>query len=154
MLPSLPRLPLLPLLALLPLASACTTETATTAGLAAAPAPQAAPQALEPADTSRTDNATPRPRGTADVLGKTPEAVIELLGPPTLDRTEATTRHLQFGGPPCILDVYFRPPAEGGPAAAIYAEARMLDGRDADASACITRRIRDLAEEQGNSASL
>jgi len=149
----MPRLPL-PLLAPLLLApllmatSACT-PAATTSRPATAPAPTPAPQTPAP-DPSPADTPQPRPLGTEDVLGKSPEAVTQLLGPASLDRTEGAARHLQFGGGPCILDVYFYPGDNGTPAAATFAEARMFDGRDADASACINRRVRDRELEDTN----
>ena len=145
----MPRLPFL-LLAPLLLATACT-PVATTTRPATAPAPTAAPQQAEPApEPARTPAPPRRPRTTADVLGQPPEAVIELLGPASLDRAEGTARHLQFGGGPCILDVYFYPGDNGTPAVATFAEARMFDGRDADASACINRRVRDRELEDTN----
>lgn len=142
----MPRLPLL-LLAPLLLATACT-PVATTTRPATAPAPTTAPQQAETAPEAVEPPAPPRrPRTTADILGQPPEAVIELLGPASLDRAEGTARLLQFGGSPCILDVYFYTQADGAPAVATFTEARMIDGRDADASACIDRRIRDRENE-------
>ena len=84
----------------------------------------------------------------AQILGKPAETVLSLFGTATLDRTEASTRHLQFGGTPCILDVYFYPATDGAPVTAHHVEARMIDGKPATAGDCVSRRLRDLEQER------
>lgn len=141
----MPRLTWLPLLLL---AAACS-PMATTTRPATAPAPATAPQKKEPTASAPATTAAPKPepkpRGTEEILGKPAEAVLALLGAATLDRSEGTARHLQFGDGPCILDVYFYPKTAGTPAVATYAEARMADGRDAVADACVDARLRERA---------
>lgn len=125
----------------LPLLAACTpTTTATSTRPATAPAAPA-----QPVEDAAAIQADP-PLG--QVLGKPPESVLALFGSASLDRAEADTRHLQFGGSPCILDVYFYPEADGAPATARHVEARMIDGKDASAGDCVTRRLRDLEQER------
>jgi len=133
-------------LLLLPLLAACT-PAAMDSRPATAPA---APTRQSEDAASPTVAATAR--GTAYLLGKPAESILALLGPPSLDRTEADTRHLQFGGSPCILDVYFFPEAAGAPATARHVEARLIDGKDANAADCINRRLRDQDEERAAQA--
>lgn len=129
-------------LLLLPLLAACT-PTVTDTRPAVAPAAPAAP--ARPAEEAAAILADPP---LAQVLGKPADAVIAMFGTTTLDRTEADARHLQFGGSPCILDVYFFPETAGAPATARHVEARMTDGKDASAGECILRRLRDLEQER------
>ena len=129
-----------PLWLLLPLLAACTPTTTTDTRPAVAPA---APE--RPAEEAAAILADPP---LAQVLGKPADSVLALFGSASLDRAEAETRHLQFGGGPCILDVYFYPETEGAPATARHVEARMIDGEDAPAGDCINRRLRDLEQER------
>lgn len=131
-------------LALLPLLAACTPAAtehrpATAPAAPTQPGEDATAPAPEPAATAR---------GTATVLGKPADALLTLFGPASLDRTERDTRHLQFGGSPCILDIYLLPEAENAPATARHVEARLIDGKDASPAECINRRLRDLDEER------
>lgn len=95
--------------------------------------------------------AAPVPAPTiAWLSGATPDAVIARLGPPTLDRHEKDGRHLQFAYAPCIVDVYFFPPAPGASLAATYSEARRAEGGAMDALACIeAQRQRRIAKPVG-----
>lgn len=127
-------------LLLLPLLAACTPTTTTDTRPAVAPA---APE--RPAEDAAAIQADPP---LAQVLGKPADSVIALFGTASIDRAEAETRHLQFGGSPCILDVYFHPEAEGALPTARHVEARMIDGKDASAGDCISRRLRDIEEER------
>lgn len=84
----------------------------------------------------------PQPRaGLERVLGAAPEAVIALLGRPTLDRQEGPGRQLQFARGPCVLDLFFYPKPGGGGAAARHVEARFRDGRPLDAASCLQSQI-------------
>lgn len=128
----------------LPLLAACTpTTTATNTRPATAPAAPAAP--TRPAEDAAAILADPK---LGEILGKPAESILALFGSASLDRAEADTRHLQFGGSPCILDVYFYPETDGAPATARHVEARMIDGKDASAGDCISRRLRDLEQER------
>lgn len=108
---------------------------ATTATEAPLPAPGKPPRpaAARPGDTVS---------GVALVLGRTIDEVTEKLGTPSFERREGGAHHLQFGGPPCVLDVYFYEDPPGTPATARHAEARFVDGRDAEAGACVDARRR------------
>lgn len=66
--------------------------------------------------------------GLAALLGRGPEAAIALVGPVRLDRREGEARHLQFGGSPCILDLYYYRPEAGAAPVARHADARRPDG--------------------------
>lgn len=80
------------------------------------------------------------------MTGQTPEVVIAKFGQPSLDRQEKSARHLQFGGAPCILDVYFYAAPNTASLTARYTEARFIDGREADAAQCIDARLRALGQ--------
>lgn len=130
-------------LLLLALLAACTTDATNTRPAKVPPAPA---RSAEEAAAIQADPPL------AQILGKSPEAILAMFGAATIDRTEAQTRHIQFGGSPCILDIYFYPETDGAPALAHYAEARMIDGKPAAAGDCITRRLRDIAEERGQAS--
>lgn len=78
--------------------------------------------------------------GLERVLGAAPDAVIALLGQPTLDRQEGPGRQLQFARGPCVLDLFFYPAANGAPAAR-HVEARFRDGRPIDAASCLQSQV-------------
>ena len=106
----------LPTLVLL---SACATS-APPVGL---PAPRlAAPAAVSP--------------GLARLQGRDVAAVLALLGPASLDRSEGAARQLQFVRPACVLDVYFYP--AGGRLAVNGAAARKPDGSRIDPGTCLS----------------
>jgi hypothetical protein len=76
------------------------------------------------------------------VIGHPPATATTLLGPPTLDRTEAPGRVLQWSKPACVLDVYYYPdPKAGGAVAGRYAEARLRDGKAMDPGSCLTAQL-------------
>jgi hypothetical protein len=105
----------LPTLVLL---SACATS-APPVGL---PAPRpAAPAAVSP--------------GLARLQGRDVAAVLALLGPAALDRSEGAARQLQFVRPACVLDVYFYPAA--GRLAVNGAAARKPDGSRIEPGTCL-----------------
>jgi hypothetical protein len=105
----------LPLLALLLLA-ACAT---------APPAPAARPVAAPP----------PPPPGLARLFGRDAAAVLALLGPASLDRSEGPARQLQFVRPPCVLDIFLYPSA--GKLLVNGAAARKPDGGRIEPGACL-----------------
>ncbi len=70
-------------------------------------------------------------------MGKSPAAVIALLGSPRLDRGEGRTRQLQYIGRGCILDLFAVAPVVGGAGVVTYAEARTPAGTKADPVACL-----------------
>ena len=107
----------LALLALLLLA-ACAT---------APPAPAPRPVAAPP----------PPPPGLARLFGRDAAAVLALLGPASLDRSEGPARQLQFVRPVCILDVFLYPHTPGGPLQVRTAAARKPDGSRIDPGACL-----------------
>jgi hypothetical protein len=97
---------------------------------ACAPTPRVEPPPPAPA-------LAPQP-GMERVMGASPEAVIAILGTPSLDREEGPARHLQFArGQVCVLDLFFypRPPAAGQ--VATHAEARRRDGSPLDPASCL-----------------
>lgn len=77
--------------------------------------------------------------GLSAVINKGPEVALSLLGPATLDRREGEARHLQFARSPCILDLYYYAPEGGGAPVALYADARLADGRDMLAGECLSK---------------
>lgn len=83
--------------------------------------------------------ATPPSAALALVMGKPAEAALALLGAPTLDRREGNARQLQFARGPCILDLYFVPPAGGGVPLASHADARTADGTTLAPSDCLAQ---------------
>ncbi len=107
----------LPLLVLLLLA-AC----ATSAPPAPAPRPVAAPP--------------PPPPGLARLFGRDAAAVLALLGPASLDRSEGPARQLQFVRPPCVLDIFLYPSA--GKLLVNGAAARKPDGSRMEPGACLS----------------
>lgn len=75
-------------------------------------------------------------------MGASPEAVIAILGAPSLDREEGPARQLQFArGDVCVLDLFFypRPPAAGR--IATHAEARRRDGSPFDPASCLEAQL-------------
>ncbi len=77
------------------------------------------------------------PPGLARVMGKSPAAVIALLGSPRLDRNEGRTRQLQYVGRGCVLDLFAVALPAGGAGLVSYAEARTPTGAKADPVACL-----------------
>lgn len=76
--------------------------------------------------------------GMERVMGASPEAVIAILGRPSLDRAEGPARHLQFAhGNVCTLDLFFYPRPPGGGWVATHAEARRRDGSPLDPASCL-----------------
>ena len=106
----------LALLALLLLA-ACAT---------APPAPASRPVAAPP----------PPPPGLARLFGRDAAAVLALLGPASLDRSEGPARQLQFVRPPCVLDIFLYPSA--GKLLVNGAAARKPDGSRIEPGACLS----------------
>jgi hypothetical protein len=77
--------------------------------------------------------------GMERVMGVPPATATALLGAPTLDRTEAPGRVLQWSKPACVLDIYYYPdPRIGGAVTGRYAEARTRDGKAIDAGSCLS----------------
>ena len=105
----------------------------------------APPPAIEA--TPRAPAAPPPPPGLELLLQKPPETAIALLGRPRLDKQEGVSRQLQFEGD-CILDVWYYPGANGP--VATYADARLADGRDFAAGAC----LRQLLPGKGDAAEM
>lgn len=101
------------------------------------------PPAIEAAPAAAV--APPPPPGLELLLQKPPETAIALLGKPRLDKQEGISRQLQFEGD-CILDVWYYPGASGPVAS--YADARLDDGRDVAAGAC----LRQLLPGKGDAA--
>ena len=87
--------------------------------------------------TSAPPVATPvaAPSGLARLQGRDVAAVLALLGPASLDRSEGPARQLQFVRPACVLDVYFYP--AGGRLAVNGAAARKPDGSRIEPAACL-----------------
>lgn len=77
------------------------------------------------------------------LLGKPPEAALQLLGTPRLDKREGDARQLQFASG-CVLDIWYYP--KPGPALlATHADARLADGRDFAAGDCLQMLLRAKA---------
>lgn len=72
-----------------------------------------------------------------ELIGREPQEVIALLGPPTLDRAEGPARQLQFARDVCVLDIFFYPDRKTSRAAATHIEARTRMGQTFDAKACV-----------------
>lgn len=75
--------------------------------------------------------------GPANVMGQTSARLQSLFGRPSLDVAEGYARKLQFANAVCVLDAYLYPPAAGREAVVTHIDARLPDGRDYDANACI-----------------
>ncbi|MFZ4111303.1 MAG: hypothetical protein ACOYKQ_12630 [Polymorphobacter sp.] len=73
--------------------------------------------------------------GLARLYGRDVAAVLALLGPAALDRSEGVARHLQFVRPACVLDVYFYP--ADSRLAVNGAAARKPDGSRIDPGTCL-----------------
>lgn len=80
----------------------------------------------------------PLPPGLARILGKDAAAVTALLGAASLDRREGPGRQLQFVRPPCVLDVFLYPDANGREAVRTAAS-RRPDGSRIDPGDCLAR---------------
>nr|WP_310522657.1 hypothetical protein [Polymorphobacter sp.] len=78
----------------------------------------------------------PPPPGLDRIIGSSAAGVTALLGAATLDRTEGQARQLQFARPPCVLDVFLYPGANGAPVVRTAA-ARKPDGGKIDPGACL-----------------
>lgn len=77
----------------------------------------------------------------ARVIGQPPETAVQLLGSPSLDRSEGTARHLQFARQGCVLDLFYYPDGTGR-VRATYADARRSDGSAIDAGQCFEAMYR------------
>lgn len=133
-------------LMLVPLLAACGASTATHG-----PPVQPRPPAPSPGFTPHvppTEPSHPRPGfrsprimhlpGLEAVIGSDAGDLTRLFGPPRLDVREGDARKLQFGGKPCVLDVYLYPDAPGATPRASYVDARRAsDGRDVDRASCV-----------------
>ena len=78
----------------------------------------------------------PPPPGLSRLIGIDPAAVVRLLGPASLDRSEGPARQMQFVRPPCVLDVFLYPQPPGGALHVRTASARKPDGSRIDPGAC------------------
>ena len=79
----------------------------------------------------------PPPPGLGRLIGQSAAGVTALLGPASLDRTEGPGRQMQFIRPPCVLDVFLYPAANGA-VTVRTAAARKPDGSRIDPGACLT----------------
>lgn len=75
------------------------------------------------------------------MLGASPQAIVAMLGTPSLDREEGRARLLQYARGPCVLDLFFYPAAGGGGQRMTYADARFRDGRALDAASCLQSQL-------------
>lgn len=76
--------------------------------------------------------------GLESVIGQDAAALSRRFGPARLDVREGDARKLQFGGRPCVLDVYLYPMEPRGEPQATYVDARReSDGQDVDRAACV-----------------
>jgi hypothetical protein len=98
--------------------------------LAACATPAAPPPAIRAAPPP------PPPPGLARLYGRDAAAVLALLGPASLDRSEGPARQLQFVRPPCVLDVFLYP--AGGKTLVNGAAARKPDGSRIEPGACLS----------------
>ncbi|GGE09979.1 hypothetical protein GCM10011529_15390 [Polymorphobacter glacialis] len=78
----------------------------------------------------------PPPPGLGLIIGSAAPGVIALLGAASLDRSEGPARQLQFVRPPCVLDVFLYPGANGVPLVRTAA-ARKADGSRIDPGVCL-----------------
>jgi len=91
--------------------------------------------AAPPPPPPRREAPPPSPPGLARLYGRDAAAVLAMLGPASLDRSEGPARQLQFVRPPCVLDVYFFP--VGGRSVVTGAAARKHDGSRIEPGACL-----------------
>ena len=70
-------------------------------------------------------------------MGATASRLQSLFGRPALDIAEGYARKLQFGNATCVLDAYLYPPSAGREGVVTHVDARLPDGRDYDAAACV-----------------
>ena len=76
--------------------------------------------------------------GLERVIGSSPRQLERLFGKPRLETPEGDMRKLQFGGEPCVLDVYLYPLRPGAAPTATHVEARRAsDGREVDRASCV-----------------
>jgi hypothetical protein len=131
-------------LMLVPLLAACAAQSVTHAPPAgpAKPPPSVTPR-VPPTEPPRQHFGFRQPRimhlpGLEAVIGNDTGALTRLFGQPRLDVREGDARKLQFGGKPCVLDVYLYPDAPGATPRASYVDARRAsDGRDVDRASCV-----------------
>jgi len=132
-------------LMLVPLLAACTAQSVTHAppsGQAKPPSPAVSPR-VPPTQPPHENFGFRQPRimrlpGLEAVIGSDAGALTRLFGQPRLDVREGDARKLQFGGKPCVLDVYLYPDAPGTTPRASYVDARRAsDGRDVDRASCV-----------------
>jgi len=79
----------------------------------------------------------PQPKPQIELIGRDPQTVIDLLGSPTLDRTEGPARHLQFARTSCVLHVFFYPDKRTAQPTATHVEAQTPTGQTLDTRSCI-----------------
>ena len=75
--------------------------------------------------------------GLTNVMGQTASRLQSMFGRPSLDLAEGYARKLQFANNSCVLDTYLYPPSAGREGVVTHVDARLPDGRDMDAAACI-----------------
>ena len=129
-------------LMLVPLLAACGERAATHGPPPVAPPPTTGTHIPQP-EPPRPMAGFRQPRvmnlpGLEGVIGSDTSALSRVFGQPRLDVREGDARKLQFGGKPCVLDVYLYPQAPGGSPRASYVDARRAsDGRDVDRASCV-----------------
>ncbi len=108
--------------------------------------PEGRPPRSTPPPTNPVNRPAPVPEaqvmreaGLEGVIGANAGQLVRMFGQPRLDLTEGDVHKLQFKGPPCVLDVYLYPPAQGrGEPQATYVDARRAsDGKNVDRAACV-----------------
>jgi len=70
------------------------------------------------------------------LMGMDAKALIATFGQPRLDIQEPTMRKLQFANGACVLDTYLYPQKGAKNPVVTYVDARLPNGKDAEAGAC------------------
>ncbi len=118
-----------------------------------APAARATPVATAPADTdgerrvarrAPTAPVAPPPR----LVGLAADALVDVLGSPTLKRRDPPAEVWQYAGRACVLHLFLYSPPDGTAMAVAHAEASDADGRPMTGLACAGR----LADEARHTA--
>ncbi len=113
-----------------------------------APAPQAIPVATAPADTdgerrvARRAPAAPPSSVTPPpprLVGLAAQALVDVLGSPTLKRRDPPAEVWQYAGRGCVLHLFLYAPPDGTALAVAHAEASDADGRPMTGLACAGR---------------
>jgi hypothetical protein len=133
-------------LLLLPLTAACAAVPSAQPATVQAPTRTSAVPPTNPAPPGRQAFRAPviqRLPGLESVIERNAAALARQFGKPQLDVHEGDMRKLQFGGEPCVLDIYLYPLHPGGEPVATFVDARRAtDGLEVDRASCVAALVR------------